>query len=415
MKHRIDRQSCGVRRRAATIPLVAVTMVVLLGFTALAIDLGYIYVATVEMQSATDASALAGASALLDGHSLAKQRATDYAGLNEVDGQAVQSNELSLEIGIWEGITRTFTAAENMGVDDVLPNAIQVYGTRDDLALYFAPIFGVHSTKVRKKAIALVGSGTCAGVWGMEGIMGDGNIIVDSYDSRNGAYGAGNKNPNGDICSCQDIILNGSVEIWGDAMYGDGYSFVAGGNAYAVYGVVDDHPCGTPTFNADFADAAINNDNQAMGLSGRGRDPFGGTQWDFVLTGNDSLTLPHGTFFFTSALIDGQATLTINGPTTIYITGPAVFTGGGIINNTGDPRNLIIYSIGPTMTLTGGSGFYGAVVAPQTDVLMWGSGEYWGTILSRTLDMDGDSNIHVDEAVIMELFGIDRIRPVLVE
>lgn len=415
MKQRIDRQSRGVSRRAVTAPLVAVSMVVLLGFTALAIDLGYIYVATGEMQAATDASALAGASALLDGHSLARQRAIEYAGLNSVATQAVQSNELTLTIGVWEGLSRTFTPAENLGVDDVLPNAIQVYGTRDNLGLYFAPIFGTSTTRVRKKAVALVGSGTCAGVWGLEGIMGDGNIMVDSYDSSNGAYGAGNKHPNGDICSCQDIVLNGSVEIWGDARYGDGYSFTAGGNAYNVYGVVDDQACGTPSYNADFADAAINNDNLAMGLSGRGRDPFGGSQWDFVLTGNDSLNLPGGTFYFTSVLIDGQAALTINGPTTIFITGPAVFTGGGIINATGDPNNLIIYSNGPTLTLTGGSGFYGAVVAPQTDILMWGSGEYWGTILGRTLDMDGDSNIHVDETLIMNLFGIERIQPVLVE
>ena len=51
-------------RKGAVIVMVAVLMVVLLGCVALAVDIGYLYVARAELQRAADAAALAGAQAL---------------------------------------------------------------------------------------------------------------------------------------------------------------------------------------------------------------------------------------------------------------------------------------------------------------------------------------------------------------
>jgi len=44
-------------------------MVILLGFTALAVDIGYLYSTQRRMQTAADAAAVAGATALRDGES----------------------------------------------------------------------------------------------------------------------------------------------------------------------------------------------------------------------------------------------------------------------------------------------------------------------------------------------------------
>ena len=55
------------RRRAVVVPFVAILMTVLLAFVALTVDIGYVCETATEMQMAVDASALAGASALLDG------------------------------------------------------------------------------------------------------------------------------------------------------------------------------------------------------------------------------------------------------------------------------------------------------------------------------------------------------------
>ena len=161
--------------------------------------------------------------------------------------------------------------------------------------------------------------------------------------------------------------------------------------------------------------AQASNDNASIGLTNKGRDPFDGSPWDLVVTGNDGLTLPEGTFYFTSALIDGQATVTITGPTVIYISGPATFTGGGLINVTQDPKNLIIYSTGTTMTVDGSAGFYGGIVAPNAEVNLTGTSEYFGTIIARVLNMFGNTTIHVDEQLAFSLTGVDPKLPLLVQ
>ena len=51
-------------RRGAILPYLALTIVALLGFMALAIDLGMIMVAKTQAQNAADAAAFAGARAL---------------------------------------------------------------------------------------------------------------------------------------------------------------------------------------------------------------------------------------------------------------------------------------------------------------------------------------------------------------
>jgi Flp pilus assembly protein TadG len=51
-------------QRGVVLPLVALLMVVLLGFAAFAVDMGYLYVVKNELQNAADAAALAGASVL---------------------------------------------------------------------------------------------------------------------------------------------------------------------------------------------------------------------------------------------------------------------------------------------------------------------------------------------------------------
>jgi len=406
------RRASDQRRRATVVPFVAVTVIVLLGFASLAVDVGYICVAAGQMQRTADASALAGASALLLGSEPVHQRAIEVAEQNPVSQDPVTPDELNIVIGNWEAREQSFTPAS--GDETVCPNAVHVTGTRSEMALFFAPVLGVNETSVQREAIALFGSGRCAGLWGLDAVTVDGSITTDSYDSSE-AYGDGNRRANGDVCSCRDIEANGNIEIRGDAMYGDGYDFIPSGSAYSVWGVIDDHQCGVPSFDADFDGAAVDNDNDTIGTTQRGRDPFEGSPWDLHITGNDSLTLTGGTYYFTSVLIDGQGTVEVTGPTTIYVTGPADFTGGGIFNTSAYPPDLVIYSSGSTVNLSGNSAFYGGVVAPDSDIILEGTSDCYGTLLGRTLDFDGDAVVHVDETLVSELFGIDPAAPVIVK
>ncbi len=406
------REKTGSRRRGVTAPLVVVTVATLMGFAALSVDLGYIYSTHSDMQVSVDAAALAGASGLLEGNQATEARAVEFAGYNHVAGTTVADTNLDVIIGNWEWKSKTFYPLD--GSEVIAPNAVRVIGRRQNLSLLFGNILGTPSVDVSKGATALAGSGRCIGIWGVDGINSNGNILTDSYDSSQGPYGGTNIRRNGDFCTCTDIVVDGDVDIYGDAMYGPGYSFVPSGNAYKVWGLVGEHSCNAvaPTF--DSTQASMVNDNAGL-ITDKGHDPFNGTFWDLTVSGQDNLTLPGGTYYFTSVLIEGQATITIAGPTVMYITGPALFTGGGLVFPSNDAGDLVIYSEGPTVVIDGSAAFYGAVIAPDATIISEGSGVFYGTLIGRSLDFHGSTEIHVDEALVAELFGVDVINPVLVE
>ena len=205
------------------------------------------------------------------------------------------------------------------------------------------------------------------------------------------------------------------MEIGGDAMYGYGYDLTISGNSYKIYGVTSEQNRSVTIPEIDMLAASLFNDNLTIGLTDKNRDPFAGSPWDLVVTGNDSLTLDPGTYYFTSAAIGGRATLTVTGPTTIYVDGDATFTGGGIVNATQVPTNLTIYSTGSTITVDGSAGFYGSIVAPGTAVSFEGTADIYGTVMARVLTLFGNTEIHVDSDAVRQLYGIGPIAPVLVQ
>jgi uncharacterized membrane protein len=69
------------RRSGQILVLASIGMVVLLGFSALAVDVGLLYSARRRMQTAADAAAIAGASALRDGQDYTKA-ADDVSSFN---------------------------------------------------------------------------------------------------------------------------------------------------------------------------------------------------------------------------------------------------------------------------------------------------------------------------------------------
>ena len=69
--------------KGATVVFVAIAMVMFLGFAALAVDLGYLYVVRGELQNAADAGALAGAQVLYvnNGTAVNPERESDGPGV----------------------------------------------------------------------------------------------------------------------------------------------------------------------------------------------------------------------------------------------------------------------------------------------------------------------------------------------
>lgn len=110
--------------------LAALVMVVLMGFAALAVDLGTVYVAKADLQNAADAAALAGAADLPDADT-ARLSAIYYAGHN-----GVLSSETT--------VTTPYNGKSDM---------VEVVCTKT-VSYYFARVLGFTDTVVSARAVA---------------------------------------------------------------------------------------------------------------------------------------------------------------------------------------------------------------------------------------------------------------------
>jgi Flp pilus assembly protein TadG len=166
--------------RGAVLVIVAVLLVVLIGFVTLVVDLGYFFVARNQLQNVSDASSLAGARVLgsiyqgipyeqqqdldcSDGTSCANQiraAARDVALENRAGGVNITVPDGDILIGRWDG--------DNFTVNPDEPDAVQVLSRRDDVAngplqTFFARVLGIESGNLTAIATAaLSGQGTTA-------------------------------------------------------------------------------------------------------------------------------------------------------------------------------------------------------------------------------------------------------------
>jgi Flp pilus assembly protein TadG len=161
------------RRRGATLVLVSVSMTMLMGFAALAVDLGHLYAVHTEMRNAADSAAMAGASALvmdevLQGDSAqdelayqARLRAQAFAAKNPAQGADVYLTSSDVVVGY---VTNPYDLHEQMTVAGSPYNAVCVRVEKSPnspngpASLFFANIWGKSSASLVAEAIAYVNS-----------------------------------------------------------------------------------------------------------------------------------------------------------------------------------------------------------------------------------------------------------------
>ncbi len=164
MTHPISRQALLEDSSGAVAVTVAIMIVVLLGFAALALDISNAMIARNELQNAADAGALAGARQLGVIYQALPQ-GTPYTGyvlsdpsavISAVTGVALQNqarqvllsiNTADIVIGVWDSTSRTLTPG-NVG-----PTGVRVTARRDPssngaVATWLAGILGINSMSV---------------------------------------------------------------------------------------------------------------------------------------------------------------------------------------------------------------------------------------------------------------------------
>jgi Flp pilus assembly protein TadG len=154
-----------------TAVIVALSIFALLGFGALAVDLGYVMVAKNELQNAADAAALAGAGELSSIYAAKTPPLTLNSGEqsqintvasairlnNQAYGQDPNVVSSDIIIGYWDTNDNTFASA---APHDRVPNAVQVTarpsngGTIGSVTTFFASIFGISNVAVAATSTA---------------------------------------------------------------------------------------------------------------------------------------------------------------------------------------------------------------------------------------------------------------------
>ena len=135
--------------RGVTLVMVALSLTVLLGMGALAVDAGMLYTARTELQRTADAAALAGASAFIDfPNSMAAgpawQRAMEYATANPVRNELLAPGQIDIQVLLAEEKVRV--------------------GVRSTSKTFFATIFDVDFVGVATLAAAQAAVGGTQGV-----------------------------------------------------------------------------------------------------------------------------------------------------------------------------------------------------------------------------------------------------------
>ncbi len=153
------------RRRAAIAVWAAISLVSLMGFAALSVDLGFLYMIRAELQACADAAAMAAVSQLAsvagDRQSLARQAASIYASKNKVGNQAMQidpATDVIFGQAIRDPSTGRYTFVENAAVIDAV--RVRVRKTADSpngaVQLMFANIFGRSQKDMFAQATAIL-------------------------------------------------------------------------------------------------------------------------------------------------------------------------------------------------------------------------------------------------------------------
>jgi hypothetical protein len=253
-------------------------------------------------------------------------------------------------------------------------------------------------------------------------------IEVDSYDSTdplkstNGAYDAAKRQQNGDVASDGQIIDAGNAYIYGDVLTNAGVvtgaANVSGEQRTDFY--QDLLPVETPTWPSINPNPAYVQTTTT--LTGGTKDNPSRYKLSWItLSGGKILTFAPsatGVESYTEVWVTGSINLSGNGQVTvkpnehvkIYVEGDVNITGNGIVNEALKPANLELLGVTPSdgvsraFTLSGNGSFTGVVYAPDHTVTLSGggsNGNYFGSIVAKTVNMSGNTSVHYDESLVI--------------
>ena len=361
----------GARRthRGNLLVITPALVLMLMSMAVLAVDWGRMQVVRGELQAAADAAALFAAAGPVDASAL--DRATLSLAENNANGSPANLANTSVELGIWNLKSATFTAAANSA------NAVRV-SVRATVPLFFGGLAGRPEANVVASAVALCGLGEGYGVVGIDRVRLNSFGMVDAYDSSAGSYAA-TRGHGGDIASNGLIELTSNARLYGDAWHLESNPVVASGSTIVPPGMTRvlteplDFP--EPSLPASYVDRGSFTQN-------------GGT-----------LTLSAGNYLYKDLVITAEAALVVNGEVTIYVSSKLEIhshsSGTGHV-----PSNLRIVGLkGADIIVNSHSGLAADIYAPSGKVTINSHATLFGRVVGREVLINSDANVHFDRSM----------------
>lgn len=152
-----------------------ISIMALLGASALAVDIGNLSVTKAELQRAVDAGAMAGARALWPTALPMMVNPPDHPNCygakdvalntamhvsNKVGGQILTAEDLSIEVGNYDNAARSFTPK---GDCTLTSNAVRIKAQKKITNIFFAGVLGVNSLQPKAEAIGTMGFAKAVG------------------------------------------------------------------------------------------------------------------------------------------------------------------------------------------------------------------------------------------------------------
>jgi hypothetical protein len=238
-----------------------------------------------------------------------------------------------------------------------------------------------------------------SGIVGLDSVsIGSNKGIADSFDST-GSYAS-------TIGSNALVLSNGLINIQGAKIYGSIVSSAGAVQLDPGSAVTGSVRAGT-TISGTGTVGGTTSPNQPVASIAAPAVPDCGAGSDVKVTGGDTLTLPAGTYCFHSLSLTGNSTIRVTGKVIIRLTGELNATGGSFVNTTQIPSNLQIassYAGANGVAIGGGTYSYLTVYAPKTSVTITGGSPFFGAALGKSLTVSGNSQVHYD-VLLSDVWG----------
>jgi hypothetical protein len=119
------------------------------------------------------------------------------------------------------------------------------------------------------------------------------------------------------------------------------------------------------------------------------------------LTGHHRLSLRPGVYYLNDVTIDSAATLHLQGPTTLLISGRLNVV-GNIETPASRPAHCRIRVTGDKpVTITHKNTLFVDLYAPASNIDISGNGDVYGSVVGRPLRVTGDRPLHFDESLLV--------------